>query len=97
MEKEGSLMFFLDPEVHQLKGQLQSTNMMISKKKWLVMDNSEMLPQKVNGQLQESRFNCSQHPEMKLQLLHKKCLRTLAFEGRSEHSSPLAFFLIFIF
>lgn len=47
MEKEDSLMLYLDPEVHQLKGQLQSTNMMIPKKKWLVMDNSEMLPQKV--------------------------------------------------
>lgn len=36
-------MLYLDPEVHQLKGQLQSTNMMIPKKKSLVMDNSEML------------------------------------------------------
>ena len=55
MEKEGSLMFFLYPEVHQLKGQLQSTNMMISKKKWFVMDNSEMLPQKVNGSFKSFR------------------------------------------
>lgn len=55
MEKEGSLMFYLDPEVHQRKGQLQSTNMMISKKKWLVMDNSEMLPQKVNGSFKSFR------------------------------------------
>lgn len=47
-------MFHPDPEVHQIERQLQSANsclMMISKKKWLVMDNSEMLPQKVDGSL----------------------------------------------
>lgn len=51
-------MFHLDPEVPQLKRQLQSANrcfMMVSKKKWLVMDNSEMLPQKMDGSLKSFR------------------------------------------
>lgn len=51
-------MFHPDPEVHQIERQLQSANrcfMMISKKKWLVMDNSEMLPQKVDGSLKSFR------------------------------------------
>jgi len=49
MEKEGNLIFHLDPKVHQIKGQLQLANrcfMMVSKEKWLVMDNSEMLPER---------------------------------------------------
>lgn len=51
-------MFHPDPEVYQIERQLQSANrcfMMISKKKWLVMDNSEMLPQKVDGSLKSFR------------------------------------------
>lgn len=50
-------MFHPDPEVHQIK-QLQSVNrcfMMVSKKKWLVTDDSEMLPQKVDGSLKSVR------------------------------------------
>lgn len=50
-------MFHPDPEVHQIKRQLRSANrcfMMISKK-WLVMDNSEMLPQKADGSLKSFR------------------------------------------
>ena len=34
--------------------------MMVSKKKWLVMDNSEMLPQKVDGSLKSFRLQPSQ-------------------------------------
>lgn len=47
--EEDSLMLHLDPEVHHIKRQLPSANtcfMMISKKKWLVVDHSETLPLK---------------------------------------------------
>lgn len=58
MEKKDNLMFHPDPEMHQIKGQLQSANrcfMMVSKKKRLVMDNSEMLLQKVDVSLKSFR------------------------------------------
>ena len=58
MEKEDNVMFHLDPEVHPIKGQLQLANrcfMLVSKKKWLIMDNLEMLPQKVDGSLKSFR------------------------------------------
>lgn len=58
MEKEGNLIFHPDPKVHQIKGQLQLANrcfMMVFKEKWLVMDNSEMLPRKVDGSLKSFR------------------------------------------
>lgn len=51
-------MFHPDPEVHPIKRQLPSANrcfMMISKKKWLVRDNSEMLLQKAVGSLKSFR------------------------------------------
>lgn len=56
-------MFHPDPDLHKIKGQLHSANrcfMMVSKKKWLVMDNSEMLPQKVGGSLKSFRLQPSQ-------------------------------------
>lgn len=58
MEKKDNLMFHPYPEMHQIKGQLQSANrcfMMVSKKKRLVMDNSEMLLQKVDVSLKSFR------------------------------------------
>ena len=54
MEKEDNLMFHPDPEVQQIKGQLQLANrylMMVSKKKRLAMDSSKVLLQKVDGSL----------------------------------------------
>lgn len=42
-------MFHPDPEVHQIKRQLQSANrcfMMVSKKKWLVMNNQKCFPKR---------------------------------------------------
>lgn len=66
MEKEGNLIFHLDPKVHQIKGQLQLANrcfMMIFKEKWLVMDNSEMLLRKVGGSLNKvsGHNRCRKH------------------------------------
>ena len=60
MEKEGNLIFHPDPKVHQIKGQFQLANrcfmvFKVFKEKWLVMDNSEMLPRKVDGSLKSFR------------------------------------------
>ena len=58
MEKEDNLMFHPDPEVQQIKGQLQLANrylMMVSKKKRLAMDSSKVLLQKVDGSLKSFR------------------------------------------
>ena len=54
MEKEDNLMFHPDPEVQQIKGQLQSANRyltMVSKKKQLATESSKVLLQKVDGSL----------------------------------------------
>ena len=54
MQKEDNLMFHPDPEVQQIKGQLQSANRyltMVSKKKQLAIDSSKVLLQKVDGSL----------------------------------------------
>lgn len=65
MEKEDNLMFHPDPEVQQIKGQLQLANrylMMVSKKKRLAMDSSKVLLQKVDGSLKRSGRNpCRRH------------------------------------
>lgn len=65
MEKEDNLMFHPDPEVQQIKGQLQLANrylMMVSKKKRLAMDSSKVLLQKVDGSLKRSGHNpCRRH------------------------------------
>lgn len=49
MEKEGNLIFHLDPKVHQIKGLLQLANrcfMMVSKEKWLVMKIQKFFPER---------------------------------------------------
>lgn len=49
MEKEGNLIFHLDPKLHQIKRLLQLANrcfMMVSKEKWLVMKIQKFFPEK---------------------------------------------------
>lgn len=50
-------MFHPDPEVHQIKQQLQSANKFLDgiQEEMAVIDNSEMLPQKVDGSLKSFR------------------------------------------
>lgn len=57
MEKEDNLMFHPDPEVYQIKPQLQSADRFPDgiQEEMAVIDNSELLPPKVDGSLKSFR------------------------------------------